>query len=103
MLALCEGDIVSRCDGEPRVFVAERKRTRGFEAELVNIPCSAVNIRNPRAHVPSHWQLPVSCVKYHGEGDGMTIPAVKRTHTGGAYLLGAQVLRAPVCAAYLRR
>ena len=30
-------------------------------------------------------------------------PTVKRTHTGGAHLLVSQALRAPVCAAYLRR
>ena len=35
-----------------RVFVDELKRTRGSEAELVNIACSALHIRDPRAHVP---------------------------------------------------
>ena len=30
-------------------------------------------------------------------------PAVKRTHTGGVDLLVSIALRAPVCAAYLRR
>ena len=34
------------------MFVDELKRTRGSEAELVNIACSALHIRNPRAHVP---------------------------------------------------
>ena len=52
MLELYEGDIVSRCDGKPCVFVDELKRTRGSEAELVNIACSALHIRDPRAHVP---------------------------------------------------
>ena len=34
------------------MFVNELKRTRGSEAELVNISCSALHIRDPRAHVP---------------------------------------------------
>ena len=34
------------------MFVNELKRTRGSEAELVNIACSALHIRDPRAHVP---------------------------------------------------
>ena len=34
------------------MFVNELKRTRGFESGLVNIGCSAVNIRNPQVHVP---------------------------------------------------
>ncbi len=34
------------------MFVDELKRTCGFEAELVNIMCLALNIRNPRVHVP---------------------------------------------------
>jgi len=51
MLESCEGDIASRWDGEPWGFVNELKRTCGFEAELVIIECSTVNIRNPQVHV----------------------------------------------------
>ena len=43
--------------GEPVIaafpeYSLKARNTRGLEAELVNITCSAMIIRNPRVHVP---------------------------------------------------
>jgi hypothetical protein len=54
-----EGNIVSRYDGEPGVFVIEHKRTRGLETKEVNVKRFGDVIRSPRVHVP--FSLAATC------------------------------------------
>lgn len=65
VLVLFEGNIASRSDGKPRVFVFEHKRTCGAEAKAANIGCLGRNIRGPQVHVPpsNHNTIDLSSVE----------------------------------------
>ena len=75
MLTCCEGMRGNRWRGSPCVFVDERQRTRRCEAMFVSLTGYAVDIRQPRVHVPA---FPVSSLP----GVTVSLKAGQSTYKG---------------------